>query len=833
EARSNRLARWLRARGVGPEVPVGLCLERSLEMVVAILGVLGAGGAYVPLDPAYPPDRLAFLLEDSGVGIVLTQTALAARVRGGRAEVVALDAERERIAAHDDTPLPEAAAAESLAYVIYTSGSTGRPKGVQVTHASVVRLFTATEPWFGFGERDVWTLFHSYAFDFSVWEIWGALLYGGRLVVVPYLTSRSPDEFLRLLAEEEVTVLSQTPSAFRQLVAAEEPAGAAELALRLVVFGGEALEPGTLRPWVERHGDERPRLVNMYGITETTVHVTYRPVTRRDVESGSTSPIGVPIPDLGVYVLDAGGGPAPVGVPGEMYVAGAGVARGYLGRPERTAQRFVPDAYGGVPGARLYRSGDRARWLSGGELEYLGRLDEQVKIRGFRIELGEVEAALRAHPGVGDCVVVAREDAPGERRLVGYVVGAEGADAPGADALRAHLRERLPEHMVPSALVPLARIPLTSNGKTDRRALPAPDPAAGGDYVAPRDPAEEALAAIFAGVLGAERVGVHDDFFELGGHSLLAVRLLSRIRQETGANVPLHALFEGGTVEKLARIVAGREGERVRSPLVAIRETGSSRPLFCVHAVDGHVLSYALLAAALDADRPLYGLQAAGVDGGDPLESVEEMAAAYVAALRTVQPAGPYALCGWSMGGVVAFEAARRLRAAGEEVGALILLDPPRAVRAPDAGDEADFLEETLRDLLGGSLPESLSAAHFRSLPPGERIASLHAEAVRAGALPPDLDPGRLRDLLRVRRANLRALRSYIPAAYDGRALLLEAGERPAPDGEGLRPLPWQSLCGGELEVRRVPGNHFSMVREPHVRRVAERIEAWLDQTGR
>ncbi|HEU0078676.1 MAG TPA: amino acid adenylation domain-containing protein, partial [Longimicrobiaceae bacterium] len=446
DARSSRLARWLRARGVGPEVPVGLCLERSLEMVVAILGVLKAGGAYVPLDPAYPADRLAHAVEDSGVRLVLTQARLRDRIPAGTAEVVALDLQWARIARQDPSPLPDAAGPGSPAYVIYTSGSTGRPKGVQVTHANVVRLFSATGEWFGFGAEDVWTLFHSYAFDFSVWEIWGALLYGGRLVVVPYLTSRSPEEFLRLLAEERVTVLNQTPSAFRQLVAAEEARGAAaELELRWVVFGGEALEPETLRPWFERHGDERPRLVNMYGITETTVHVTFRPLTRRDAEGGSRSPIGRAIPDLGVYVLDPAGNPTPVGVPGEMFVGGAGVARGYLGRRGLTAWRFVPDPFGGVPGARMYRSGDRARWLATGELEYLGRIDQQVKIRGFRIEPGEIEAVLRTHPSVGDCVVVVREDAPGDQRLVAYVVPEAGGGVEDA-ALREHLRATLPDY---------------------------------------------------------------------------------------------------------------------------------------------------------------------------------------------------------------------------------------------------------------------------------------------------------------------------------------------------------------------------------------------------
>ncbi|HLL48486.1 MAG TPA: amino acid adenylation domain-containing protein, partial [Longimicrobiaceae bacterium] len=432
-----------------------------------------------------------------------------------------------------------------------TSGSTGRPKGVVVTHANVVRLFGATEAWFGFGAEDVWTLFHSCAFDFSVWELWGALLHGGRLVVVPYLTSRSPEEFHALLRREGVTVLNQTPSAFRQLVEADRTSGvqAEELSLRCVIFGGEALEPGSLRAWVEKHGCERPRLVNMYGITETTVHVTHRPLTRADVDAGLVSPIGGGIPDLRLYVLDRWGNPQPAGVPGELYVGGAGLARGYLGQADPTAERFVPDPYGAEPGARLYRSGDRVRWRAGGELEYLGRIDQQVKVRGFRIEPGEIESVLAEDPRVRQAAVLVRDDA-GERRLVAYLAGEAGLEAAG---VRERLRERLPEHMVPSALVVLDALPLSPNGKLDRAALPAPEWGAGeAGYVAPRTPVEEIVCGIWAEVLGLERVGIQENFFDLGGHSLLATRVVSRLRQALGVEVPLRALFSHPTAERLA-----------------------------------------------------------------------------------------------------------------------------------------------------------------------------------------------------------------------------------------------------------------------------------------
>jgi amino acid adenylation domain-containing protein len=586
DRRAADLAHALRRRGVGPEVRVGLCLERSLEMVVAILAVLRAGGAYVPIDPAYPADRIAYLLEDSGVALVLAQEATRGVLGECAVEVVAIDTPHPPAPSptrgegeHDSTEdagalshsrtfaLSHSPSPDSAAYVIYTSGSTGRPKGVVVTHANVLRLFDATREWFGFGADDVWTLFHSYAFDFSVWEIWGALLHGGRLVVVPFETSRDPEAFRALLGREGVTVLNQTPSAFRQLVRADEAAPADDLALRRVVFGGEALEPRSLKPWFDRRGDRSPLLVNMYGITETTVHVTHRPVTAEDAESSPGSVIGEGIPDLSVHLLDRHLEPVPAGVPGEMFVGGGGVARGYLGRPELTAERFVPDPFG-APGARMYRSGDRARRRAGGGLEYLGRADQQVKVRGFRIEPGEIEAALLDCPGVREALVVAREDEPGSRRLVAYLV-ADGADGEvTVDSLRARLAERLPEYMVPAAWVLLEKLPLTPHGKVDRGALPLPDgarPELGAGYAPPRDAVEAALAEVWADTLGLDRVGVHDNYFALGGDSIRSLQVLAKAR-ERGIGFGLQDVFRHQTIAELApHVRAERRDDTARA----------------------------------------------------------------------------------------------------------------------------------------------------------------------------------------------------------------------------------------------------------------------------
>ena len=637
DRRSNRLAWRLRAAGVGPEVLVGLCCDRSLALVVGILGILKAGGAYLPLDPGTPRLRLQWLLADAGAPVLLAERAQgeAAAELAAERRLLWLDDDDGPPGSAQDAPLPDPGLTGGhTAYVIYTSGSTGQPKGVAVPHRQVARLFAATAAWFGFGPDDIWTLFHSFTFDFSVWEIWGALLHGGRLAIVPYATSRSPAAFHRLLLAQGVTVLNQTPSAFRQLIAAgaELAAGGAGR-LRWIVLGGEALDPRLLAPWFDRHGDRRPRLVNMYGITETTVHVTWRPLTAADAADitvaggaaagagpagGGRSPIGVPIPDLRLLLLDRRGEPVPPGVPGEIHVGGAGLARGYLRRPELTAARFVPDPFSGQPGERLYRSGDLARREPGGSLQFVGRIDQQLKIRGFRIEPGEIEAALRRLPGVRDAVVVARrarpapaspvrlavepaagtagsheeapggaaaprapdttslraflkrrpapaaaapDDGPGDVRLVAYLVAGAAAPPPMAE-LRRQLRACLPDYMIPAAWVRLEALPLTANGKLDLRALPEPDgarPELDRALTPPSGPVEETLAAVWAEVLGLAEVGADDNFFELGGDSIRSIQVRARARAR-GLDFTLQELLSRQTVRELARGLAPAGG---------------------------------------------------------------------------------------------------------------------------------------------------------------------------------------------------------------------------------------------------------------------------------
>ena len=608
---ANRLAHRLIELGIRPDDRVAICAERSLEMVIGLLGILKAGGAYVPLDPGYPEERLAYMLSDSAPVAVLTQSGLQARLPGlsasldaGAIPVILLDGEGQEARPmgevsgvadlaglclgypeHNPEPARLGLTSRHLAYVIYTSGSTGQPKGVMVSHANVGRLFAATQAQYRFTADDTWALFHSFAFDFSVWEVWGPLFYGGRLIIIPHHTSRNPEAFYQLLAQERVTVLNQTPSAFRQLIAvqADNPI---PHNLRCIIFGGEALEFHSLKPWIERNSLNDTRLINMYGITEITVHATYRSLTEEDIQAGQASNVGKPLDDLQFYILDSHLQPVPIGVAGEIYIGGAGVARGYLNRADLTAERFIADPFGqgqdNLAGAadngRLYKTGDLGRWLPDGSVEYLGRNDFQVKIRGFRIELGEVEAQLAKCPGVREAVVMAREDVPGDKRLVAYLV-AEAGQEPEAAELRGQLSAVLADYMVPSAYVTLSELPLTPNGKLDRKALPAPDgsSAVSRAYEVPHGPTETLVAQIWQELLRLEQVGRHDHFFELGGHSLLAVQLVSRLRLELGIEVPLRDLFAQPVLADFAKTVTN--ARQAELPPVQVADRSQPIPL--------------------------------------------------------------------------------------------------------------------------------------------------------------------------------------------------------------------------------------------------------------
>ncbi|MFJ8846767.1 amino acid adenylation domain-containing protein [Streptomyces cyaneofuscatus] len=827
-SRAQSLARLLAARDIGPGSIVALALPRSLDLVAGLLAVSLSGAAYLPMDPDYPADRLAYMLEDARPAALITDAATADRLPAHALPLITVD----EAAGFPDGPLSQSDRTRPLspqdpAYVIYTSGSTGRPKGVVVTQHNVTRLMTATEHWFAFGPDDVWTLFHSYAFDFSVWELWGALLYGGRVVVVPHLTSRDPQAFLRLLADEQVTVLNQTPSAFYQLAAADREAPGHNLALRYVVFGGEALELGRLADWYTRHQENAPTLVNMYGITETTVHVSYLALDRETAASAVSSTIGVNIPDLRVYVLDDRLQPVPPGVTGEMYVAGQGVALGYLGRPDLTAGRFVADPFAhlfGESGTRMYRSGDLARRRADGALEYFGRGDQQVKIRGFRIELGEIEAVLAAHPEVADVAVVVREDVPGDKRLVGYVVPAPGTD-PVPVELREHAAAVLPVHMVPSAVVVLDRLPLTGNGKLDRKALPAPGVPVGGGGRAPRTVREEQLCSIFAEVLGLPAAGVEDNFFDLGGHSLLAVRLAGRIKSAFGIEVSIGTVFQAPTPAALDSALDVSREEDPLDVLLPLRPArpGDRSPVHCVHPAGGLSWCYAGLIRHLPADVPIYGLQAQGVGeatADEPLPTtLEELATHYASRIREVQPEGPYRLLGWSTGGIIAHAIAAVLQEAGHEVELLAILDayPAEGFRDLPVPDQAEALESLLT--MGGYGPESLGD---KELTTANVVEVLRREGSPLAAL----SAAKIEALGEVYLNTNDLVRAYDHRVFRGDVLFFRATVDTIDDT--LTPETWTPYVSGRIDNTNVACSHKDMtLPEPiaHIARVvADRL---------
>ncbi|EGJ29281.1 MULTISPECIES: non-ribosomal peptide synthetase [Moorena] len=823
--RANQLAHHLLSLGVRPEALVGICVERSIEMVVGLLGILKAGGAYVPLDSNYPAERLSYILADSGVEVLLTQQELLSSLPSHTARVVCLDSDWGTIEQHTQDNLELGVGSDNLAYAIYTSGSTGQPKGVLVEHKNVVRLFAATQSWYHFNANDVWTNFHSIAFDFSVWEIWGALFYGGRLVIVPYWISRDPQSFYDLLCSENVTVLNQTPSAFRQLIQVEQSNNTqAQLNLRLVIFGGEALDLQSLKPWFEQYGDKSPQLVNMYGITETTVHVTYRPLTINDLNSNGSA-IGCPIPDLQMYILDENLQPVPIGVTGQMYVGGAGVTRGYLNREHLNNERFIPNPFNHKQESRLYKTGDLARYMPNGDIEYKGRIDNQVKIRGFRIELGEIEAVLGQHPAVGETVVVTRKDQSDQKRLVAYIVSEQEEELTSSQ-LRQFLKQKLPDYMIPSGFVFLEKLPLTANGKVDLRALPELDtsnrPQEAG-FVSPRNSLELQLSQIWCNLLNVHPVGVKDNFFDLGGHSLLAVDLMARIKEQFGTDLPLATLFTEPTIENQASLLVNTTENQSSSPLVPINKVGNLPALFCVHPVGGNVLCYAELARYLGDNQPFYGLQSPGLFGeSEPLTRIEDMASCYIETLQTIQPVGPYYLGGWSNGGIIAWEMAQQLSAAGEDVALLALIDSysPVAIDRPEQVDE-QMLASSLAKDLGSVFGTELSIA-VEELKQGgleEQLQHILREAKGLNILPPEIGIEQMRKLFGVFQANLMAMYRYQPQPYSGRIALFCARELEAEDRG------WHELAVGGLETYRIPGDHYTMMRSPHVEILAKQLE--------
>ncbi|MCY8532791.1 amino acid adenylation domain-containing protein [Bacillus vallismortis] len=832
--RANRLARMLISEGVGPEQFVALALPRSLEMAVGLLAVLKAGAAYLPLDPDYPADRIAFMLKDAQPAFIMTNIKAAAHIPPAEnvPRIILDDPELvEKLKRYpaenpNNTDRIQPLSPLNTAYVIYTSGSTGVPKGVMIPHQNVTRLFAATDHWFHFSSDDIWTMFHSYAFDFSVWEIWGPLLHGGRLVIVPHHVSRSPESFLRLLVKEGVTVLNQTPSAFYQMMQAEreQPDLGQALSLRYVIFGGEALELSRLEDWYNRHPENRPQLVNMYGITETTVHVSYIELDREIAALRANSLIGCGIPDLGVYVLDERLQPVPPGVAGEMYVSGAGLARGYLGRSGLTAERFIADPFG-PPGTRMYRTGDVARLRADGSLDYVGRADHQVKIRGFRIELGEIEAALVQHSQLEDAAVIVREDQPGDKRLAAYVIPSSEETFDPAE-LRKYAAERLPDYMVPSAFVTMKELPLTPNGKLDRKALPAPDFTATVTGRGPRTPQEEILCDLFMEVLHLPRVGIDDRFFDVGGHSLLAVQLMSRIREALGVELSIGILFEAPTVAGLAERLEMGSSQSALDVLLPLRTSGDKPPLFCVHPAGGLSWCYAGLMTNVGTDYPIYGLQARGIGQREELpETLDDMAADYIEQIRTVQPKGPYHLLGWSLGGNVIQAMATQLQNQGDEISLLVMLDayPNHFLPIKEAPDDEEALIALLA--LGGYDPDSL----------GDKPLDFETALEilrRDGSALASLDESVILNLKNTYVNSVSILGSYKPKTFRGNVLFFRSTIIPE-WFDPIEPDSWKPYINGQIEQIDIDCRHKDLCQPEPLAQIGKVLAVKLEEMNK
>ena len=828
-ARANRLAHKLRALGVGPESVVGVLLERSTSLIVALLGVLKSGASYVPLDPAYPSERLRFMLEDAGATVLLTQHNLRDKLSPHDARVVCLDIEWEDIAAEsDENPVRQTAPA-NLAYVIYTSGSTGKPKGAAIEHHSAVTMVQWARDFFTEEQLSGVLASTSVCFDLSVFEIFVPLTSGGKVILAPNAL-----ELPNLEAAGEVTLINTVPSAMAELVHMD---GVPD-SVQVVNLAGEPLQKVLVERIYELNTVDQ--VVNLYGPSEDTTYSTWARIEKGDSRAPT---IGRPIANTQVYVLDAQQQPVPLGAAGELYLSGDGVARGYLNRPELTAEKFVPNPFASEPGTRMYRTGDLVRYLADGRLEFTGRCDQQVKIRGFRIEPGEVEALLAQQAGVNMTAVMVHTQANGDKRLVAYVTAMPGREL-SAEDLRRGLKEQLPEYMVPSTFVMLEQMPLTPNGKINRRALPAPNDDAdrAASYVAPRNALESQLVRIWEDLLPKRPIGVTESFFKLGGHSLLAVRLMVRIKKEFGQDLPVSTLFAGETVERLARIVSEQSNAWRWASLVPIQPQGLKPAFYCVHALGGNVNTYYLLARYLGDDQPFYGLQAPPLhDVTEEDSNIELMAARYVKAIREVQPVGPYRVGGFSFGCFVAYEMARQFRELGEEVALLALFDaysPVYLSKVPEIRDTADLLRSlawvTSRER-GKRLLLSLDT--LRQLNFDEQLDYFLEKMREEDLAPPEVDHELLRRFLQGSAARQRAARNYVPQKYPGSITIFKCEERDPLWVErlsavGLPPddhtLGWGELSTEPATVIEVPGHHDVMCNEPFVQTLAQKLAACL-----
>lgn len=835
DRRANRIAHWLRKNGAAPRSVIGVSLERSIDTVAVLLGIIKAGAAYLPLDPDYPAQRLQFMLEDSGIEILVTRDCHRSLFQRHGLRVLCLDSDAKGIAAESADGPNAAISPEDPFYVLYTSGSTGRPKAVMAPHVGTVNRFFWMWNNFPFGEGEVCCQKTSLNFVDSVWEIFGPLLQGVPSYIISNRVVQDPRQLADTLARNKVSRIVLVPSLLRLLTDVYARAGKRHDAPKYWIASGEALTTDLAAQLLRVLPDSK--LINLYGCSEVAADATYYVVPEID-GGGAGVPIGRPISNVQIHILDRHSKHVPIGIPGEIYVGGDAPAIGYRNQPKLTSEKFLPDPFRSDAGARLYRTGDLGRYRVDGAIEYLGRIDHQVKIRGQRVELGEIEAVLREYEGVHDCVAVARGQTASEKRIVAYVASTSGVVT--AESLRTFLQTRLPEVMIPAAFVIMQALPLTPNGKVDRLSLPEPEKQSAGsshEYVAPRDALEVQVTRVWEKVLRTRPIGVNDNFFELGGHSFLAVDLFSELEKSFGKVLPLATLFQAPTVAQLADVIRHEGWEDAWASLVPLQPQGAAPPFFCVHSLGTNLVSYGHLARNVGTDQPFYGLQPVGLDGREePHSRVEDMATHYLSQIRKLQPEGPYHLGGVCLGGVVAYEMAQQLRRNGEQVGLLVLIDSqvpgfpkhlPKHPLKPSLIALADwYLGDVLMRPFGGKV--TYIATRIKNI--GLRISrtgkGIARHVVRSIGEPAVVAA----TIQKVKRANAIAGGSYRPEPYDGKVTLFWCSEVPARSYQDRR-LGWSDVAQGGLEVHVIPGNHMTMVDHPHVVVMAEKLRNCLQKT--